>query len=368
MQSGQDTASTNALSRAPADRTLFAQLPGLLREHRTAYLLAAVLFLGTLGMSLVQGEEFLPFLGVYGRRVLRAMAIVLPAAMVFVMLTSMLRGEPAIAALRANALAAVRSGLFMRVLLALAMFTVFMASFLFNKMRIPDIVPFSWDVAFADLDRIVFLGAQPWEMLQPVLGYPLVTVFLDMMYSFWVALTVIFWLLAAASRTRAGQRYLLATVLSWTLLGLVMATVLSSAGPVYFPMVAVGAEDPYVGLNAYLRAVGDTYMLSSDWMKTYLWEIHNGRLDEPGGISAMPSMHNVQAVLFAAFAYRLNRKLGHAMAFYAVVIFFGSIHLAWHYAVDSLFGIVAALVVWRLTAMLLPATGEDAQRPNTSRA
>ena len=60
----------------------------------------------------------------------------------------------------------------------------------------------------------------------------------------------------------------------------------------------------------------------------------------------MPSMHNAQAALFAVFAYSLNRRFGHAMLAYAALVFVGSIHLAWHYAVDGIAGIAGALAIW----------------------
>ena len=54
----------------------------------------------------------------------------------------------------------------------------------------------------------------------------------------------------------------------------------------------------------------------------------------------------LEAALFAAFAYSLNRWFGHTMAAYAALIFIGSIHLGWHYAVDGVIGIAGALAIW----------------------
>jgi membrane-associated phospholipid phosphatase len=82
-------------------------------------------------------------------------------------------------------------------------------------------------------------------------------------------------------------------------------------------------------------------------MKDYLWAIYSGDFEAPGGISAMPSMHNAQAMLFAAAAWRVDRRFGLAMWVFAAIIFVGSIHLGWHYAVDGIVGAAAALLVWK---------------------
>ncbi|UCI20109.1 phosphatase PAP2 family protein [Mesorhizobium sp. B2-1-8] len=96
----------------------------------------------------------------------------------------------------------------------------------------------------------------------------------------------------------------------------------------------------------YLDEVAAAYPLSSALAKNLLWQVYIGNVDLPGGISAMPSMHNAQAALFAAVAYSINRRFGHVMLAYAVLIFLGSIHLGWHYAVDGIVGVTVALAIW----------------------
>ena len=74
-----------------------------------------------------------------------------------------------------------------------------------------------------------------------------------------------------------------------------------------------------------------------------------------GGISAMPSLHNALAVLFALAAFRIKRWLGWVGAGYALLIWAGSIDLGWHYAID---GIVAALLTglcWLLAGRITAA-------------
>ena len=61
------------------------------------------------------------------------------------------------------------------------------------------------------------------------------------------------------------------------------------------------------------------HMLSSTLAKEFLWQAYTGQSSLPGGISAMPSMHNAQVALFVAFAYSLNRRFGHVMLVYAAL-------------------------------------------------
>ena len=62
----------------------------------------------------------------------------------------------------------------------------------------------------------------------------------------------------------------------------------------------------------------------------------------------MPSVHNGLAALFALAGFRIHRKLGWAMTVYAGVIWLGSIHLGWHYAIDGLFAFALAWGIWKV--------------------
>jgi hypothetical protein len=59
-------------------------------------------------------------------------------------------------------------------------------------------------------------------------------------------------------------------------------------------------------------------------------------------MSAMPSLHVGVVVLFAVVLWRQSRIVSAVVWLYAATILVGSVHLAWHYAVD---GYVAALGV-----------------------
>ena len=80
-------------------------------------------------------------------------------------------------------------------------------------------------------------------------------------------------------------------------------------------------------------------------MQDVLWQGHVGK-SAIDGISAMPSMHNGSALLFALAGYKISRFAGHLLSAHAILIFIGSIHLGWHYAVDSYLAWALTLVIW----------------------
>ncbi len=45
--------------------------------------------------------------------------------------------------------------------------------------------PNTWDVTFANLDRILHFGYQPWEILQALLGYAPITFLINVNYNLW---------------------------------------------------------------------------------------------------------------------------------------------------------------------------------------
>lgn len=237
-------------------------------------------------------------------------------------------------------------------LVLLALFSLFLSSFSYIKDNIPNIQPFWWDPIFAHMDRILFLGHEPWRVLQPYFGSPLATTALNAAYHGWFFLMYFFLIGMAFFGKNQELRFSFAYgfVLTWTVAGLVLAILLSSAGPVYFERLGFGHE--YAPLMASLRADNQILPVWSLRIQRMLWESYQNGGGQISGISAMPSMHIANAVFFAALGFRIGRKTGIALSVFAVIIYIGSIHLGWHYAVDGIVGAAVALVCWRLGCYL----------------
>ncbi|HWA49407.1 MAG TPA: hypothetical protein VG742_14120, partial [Dongiaceae bacterium] len=76
-----------------------------------------------------------------------------------------------------------------RLFLALPILAVWPAltnSFSLMKSLIPVFHPFSLDMFLHDTDRMLHFGRDPWALLQPLLGHPLITFLIDRLYALWL--------------------------------------------------------------------------------------------------------------------------------------------------------------------------------------
>ena len=116
---------------------------------------------------------------------------------------------------------------------------IFGGTFTTIKASIPSLLPFAWDQDFDRLDRWLHGGAAPWEILQPLLGAPIVTYAINLVYNSWFLCFNFIWVWQAFRQgdDRLRLQFFLSLILGWILLGSVLATLLSSAGPCYFGRV-----------------------------------------------------------------------------------------------------------------------------------
>jgi hypothetical protein len=230
----------------------------------------------------------------------------------------------------------------------LAILPLFAASFTVLKAAVPMVQPYAWDARIAAADAWLHGGVQPWELLQPLLGHPLLSALLSLVYHLWFFIlgATVYWLAFNMERRQLRMQFMLSFVLSWMLLGNVMAMAFSSVGPCFYQHVVAG-PDPFAGLMHYLdEANGKVPLLVLD-VQNMLWHsyaTHTG--SNALSISAMPSMHVASSVLLALFGWRLNRAAGIALTTFAVLIQIGSVHLGWHYALDGYAGAAGAILIW----------------------
>ncbi len=238
--------------------------------------------------------------------------------------------------------------------------TVTLASFNAFKQLVLPAAGFHFDPLFADLDRALFLGNDPWMVSHAVFGSNAATRFIDTAYHGWFVPMTLGIIVCAflAGRAELRFQYVASYAFSWIIIGSVLAFLLPAAGPCFYgdfagsttrfaPLMRALAE-----VNAAVVADGDGGLSALRNQQLLIGHFGSGKLALGGGISAMPSMHIALAMLFALGAWRLSRPFGVFMWGYAVLIWIGSIHLGWHYAIDGLVSALLAVAIWKATGYI----------------
>jgi len=241
-------------------------------------------------------------------------------------------------------------------LVGLALMLVVLVSFAQLKRLIPIIQPFAWDKTFIALDQTLHFGLDPWRIAHAVAGNPLVVTAITGAYNFWLFLmyfSLIFACFSMVNRT-ARTQYLIAFIFTWAIGGNLVATLFSSAGPVYVERLGLGEH--FAPLMALLREHAQLGQLTVVETQDALWWLYAAP-DSLNGISAFPSMHVASTTLMALYARAYNRRFGQVMAVFAGVIMLGSVLLAWHYAVDGYVGALIAVASWYAAGRLVRRFG-----------
>ena len=228
----------------------------------------------------------------------------------------------------------------------------------FSKMKaaIPLFNDYTWDNAFIEWDRGIFLGQDAWEVLQPVLGFPIVTAFLALLYQLWFLLLypgVLFFAFARIDHS-VRRQFFLTYVLSWTLIGGLMATLLASVGPCFVgPLLGDPRFDDQM---AYLNAASEQVPVMTLKVQAMLLEWFAADANGLGsGITAMPSMHCAIAFLYWIAMRPISKAWGAFFALFFVITWLSSVHLAYHYAVDGFVSLIAVALIWAASKRIIAA-------------
>jgi hypothetical protein len=211
-----------------------------------------------------------------------------------------------------------------------ALVALFLASISWLKSMMPVVVPFWADRVLGGYDRLLF-GGHP-----PLPAWPLFTV----PYAGWqvVHMVTILWVLHWREGA-AKDRAVIALLSTWGI-GMILAYIFSSAGPVF---------------TGQANASGVALIEAR-----YLWaNYRSSGAVIGGGISAFPSMH-VAIAYWVAFVLSLRgvRWIG---PIFVVLISAGAVALGWHYSADVLAGLLVALAGIAVSKPFVLRSGEEQQ-------
>lgn len=236
---------------------------------------------------------------------------------------------------------------------AIAIMMLGFMAFTEMKSVIPLLNPYGWDVAFMELDRALHFGQDPWRWLQPIFGSTAPTLILNFIYNLWFFVMFGFWLTSGWTNSDKGweRQFLLSFIWCWIIGGTIFAILFSSMGPAFYDLID-NTNNPFAAQMSMLQAINENHEVialgTQDMLREGYLNPANGGLS---GISAMPSLHNATATLFMLAAYRIHKIFGHVMLAFLMCIIIGSVHLAWHYAVDAYAGIIIAVILWKLAGI-----------------
>jgi membrane-associated phospholipid phosphatase len=217
------------------------------------------------------------------------------------------------------------------------------------KVNIPVFTDFTLDHVFVAIDRALFFGRDAWQITHAVLPWTLATRFLDAIYLAWYLVLFATILVVGAAPLRHPLRltFLLAIGLNWVIGGVLIATLLPAAGPVYLERIA--GDPSFVPLIERLQAQAAQGRIVALEIQEWLWAGYTDKSVDAAGISAFPSLHVAIPATCAMLAMAADRVVGWLLWIFTLTVLVGSVHLGWHYAVDGIGGLLLAFGCWRLS-------------------
>lgn len=200
-----------------------------------------------------------------------------------------------------------------------------MTTFMWIKPLLNYLIPFRADPILADIDKVIFLGHDPWTLLTG-LNTTAAAVFYHRGWFAMMILALIVVLSAPPSPEKSAA--MLTYFACWSVVGPLIHALLPAAGPIFYMQLGYGDR------FAALENVSETRAVAA-----YLWAIYADTGFGPGsGISAMQSLHIATTVWMVLAVQVFAPRLFMPALLVGFLVFLLSIALGWHYAMDGVVG------------------------------
>lgn len=219
-------------------------------------------------------------------------------------------------------------------------------AFSFLKSTIPMVVPFYADPAFAEADRWLHGGTDPWVIAHSLGLHLPMEMLLPVYLSVWAVPAIGLAVILAVADHDAGRkaRFMVLYLFCWLFLGNVLAAAGSSVGPVFYDALLGG--DRFAGLHAALAESGVAESRIGA-IQFHLWRAYaEGGMAIGSGISAFPSVHVGIATLTAIYLAERSRWLILPGLAFLLIILFLSVYTGYHYALDGYVSIAVMIAAW----------------------
>jgi PAP2 superfamily len=225
-------------------------------------------------------------------------------------------------------------------LLGLGAWYLTYASFRNLKSMVPFVNRHLWDGVLEDVDRLMFFGHDPANLLHDWLGTGAAAHFLSFIYVAWIVMVPASLVVALVwSRdARAGAWYVTAIAVDWVL-GVITYFMVPSLGPIYArpEMFDDLARTDVTGLQEAMMQERHEVLVNpftTDAVQT---------------IAAFASLHvgiSVSMCLMAEI-FRLHRLVRVFLWVFLALTVVATVYLGWHYAVDAIGGAILGFAgVW----------------------
>ena len=327
--------------------------------HRSLKLVpAAIVILYFLITIALCATNYLVFSGIlisYGTTLLSTWAMVGLCALLFAMVREQRAGRPQSgwSLAREFVVSRWRYDRFFSVVMPFLCVVPLITSYTLFKTTYLASVGFWFGPTLAQGERAL-LGGDAWRLTHDLLASPWASQLLDLLYHGWFLPMILGVAMCSfvSPTSVLGWRYLTSYLLLWSVQGSLIAYWMPAAGPSLHALLtrvptrfdALTAR--LAAQNQYLTAQGAPGLYSIEYQHKLATLFGANDVAIGGGISAMPSLHNAMAVLFACAAWALGPRLGALATVYAVVIWIGSIHLGWHYALDGVVACGLTILTW----------------------